>query len=50
MSLKNRLDKLERIPRAEHYTWAREELIRRLEHANPETKERVLKLIREGRA
>jgi hypothetical protein len=47
VSLKSRLEKLERTPPAHDYTWAREELIRRLERADPETRARVLKAIRE---
>ncbi len=47
MSLKSRLDKLQRTPQAEHYAWASEELVRRLERADPETRERVLRAIKE---
>lgn len=47
MRLKNRLEKLERSPEAKHHTGAREELIRRLEHADPDTRERVRRALRE---
>lgn len=47
MRLKNRLEKLEHTPQAEHYAWAREKLINRLQRTDPETWERVQRTIRD---